>query len=342
MPVTFLVPGNFPPTTGAIVYDTRLAAALRTLGTTVDLTPVPGHHPAPDEAARQAAAAIAAALPGGLVVIDGFCLYAFAEQSARLGRAIGMVHHPMSQEPQLPEAERACFLATEQALLPCLAHLLVPSEAVRRQLVQAVGLDAARITVLAPGIPEAPRSAGSGGPGRHLLSVASLIPRKGHDTVLRALQRLPDLDWHFTLCGDASIDPGHAAFLKTLAEGPGLAGRVTFAGTRTPTEMEALWQSADLFISASVFEGYGMAVAEAVRHGLPLALAREAAAPELIPAAASAIVEAGDDVQLAKALRRIIYDADLHAALADASWQAGRALPRWDDQAQLFLKQFPG
>jgi glycosyltransferase involved in cell wall biosynthesis len=341
MPVTFLVPGNFPPTTGAIVYDTRLAEALRALGTVVGLTPVPGHHPAPDAAARQEAAAIAAALPAGRVVIDGFCLYAFAEQAAHLGRAIGMVHHPMSQEPQLPAPERARFLATEQALLPCLAHLLVPSEAVRRQLVEAVGLNGARITVLAPGIPDAPRSAGSDGPGRHLLSVASLIPRKGHDTVLRALQRLTDLDWHFTICGDAGIDPTHAAELKRLAETPGLAGRVTFVGARTPAEMEALWQSADLFISASIFEGYGMAVAEAVRHGLPLALAREAAAAELIPGAASAIVEPGDDVQLAKALRRIIYDADLHAALADASWLAGRALPRWEDQAQLFLKQFP-
>ncbi|HTI02781.1 MAG TPA: glycosyltransferase family 4 protein [Acidisoma sp.] len=342
MPVTFFTPGNFPPTTGAIVYDTRLAEALRALGASVDLKSVLGRHPEPDEAALQNAAAIAAALPAGRVLIDGFCLYAFAEQATHLTSAIGMLHHPMSQEPQLPEAERARFLAAERALLPCLAHLLVPSEAVRRQLVDAVGLDAAQITVLAPGIPETPRSAGSGGPGRHLLSVASLIPRKGHDTVLRALQSLPDLDWRFTICGDASIDPEHAAVLRRLAEGPGLAGRVTFVGPRTPEQMEALWQSADVFISASIFEGYGMAVAEAVRHGLPLALAREAAAPEVIPAAASAIVEPGDHVQLAKALRRIIYDADVHAALADASWQAGRALPRWEDQAQAFLKHFPG
>lgn len=342
MPVTFFVPGNFPPTTGAIVYDTRLGAALRALGTPVAFKPVAGHHPDPNAAARLGAAAIAAALPPGRVVIDGFCLYAFADQAAHLGQAIGLIHHPMSQEPQLPAAERARFLATERALLPCLSHLLVPSEAVRRQLVQEVGLDAARMTVLAPGIPDAPRSAGSGGPGRYLLSVASLIPRKGHDTVLRALQSLPDLDWHFTLCGDSSIDPAHAAFLKTLAEAPGLAGRVTFLGQRTPAEMEALWQSADVFISASVFEGYGMAVAEAVRHGLPLALAREAAAPELIPTAASAIVAPGDHVQLGKALRRIIFDAHVHAALAEASWQAGRALPRWEDQAHLFLKHFPG
>ena len=268
MDVTWFVPGNFPPTTGAIVFDTRLAEALGRLGERITLLPIAGHHPAPDDAARQAASCIAASLPAGRIVIDGFCLYAFAGEAARLeGRAvIGMIHHPMSQEPQLPEAARASFLAAERALLPRLGHAVVPSEAVRSQLVEAVGLPAAMITVITPGIPDAPRSAGSGGPGCHLLAVASLIPRKGHDTVLRALQGLPDLDWRLTICGDATIDQAHAAALRQLAQEPGLAGRVTFAGTRTAGEMEALWQSADLFVSASCFEGYGMAVAEAVRQ----------------------------------------------------------------------------
>ncbi|GAB0116856.1 glycosyltransferase family 4 protein [Acidisoma sp. 7E03] len=339
MPVTFFVPGNFPSTTGAIVFDTRLAAALEARGMPTRLQPVDGHHPAPDAAARQAAAALASSLPVGRVVIDGFCLYAFAEEAARLTEVIGLIHHPMSEEPQLADGERERFRALEQVLLPRLAHLLVPSTAVAAQL-RALGLPEERITVMTPGIPETPRSAGSGGPSCHLLSVASLIPRKGHDTVLRALQSLPDLDWRLTLCGDATIDPAYAESLRRQAEEPGLAGRVTFLGGRTPAELEALWQSADIFVSASQFEGYGMAVAEAVRHGLPLALARGAAAPEVIPDAGTALVEAGDHVQLGKALRRMIFDADLRRQMAEVVWQAGRALPRWEDQAALFLERF--
>lgn len=340
LPVTFFVPGNFPSTTGAIVFDTRFAEALRREGVAADLRPVGGHHPAPDAAAHAAASALARALPAGRVVIDGFCLYAFAEEAERLAGTVGLIHHPMSEEPQLPEAERARFRAIEQALLPRLAHLLVPSTAVAAQL-RAMGLPEDRITVLTPGIPEAPRSAGSGGPSCHLLSVASLIPRKGHETVLKALQSLPDLDWRLTLCGDPTIDPVHAAALRARAAEPGLAGRVTFLGAQTPAQMEALWQSADVFVSASQFEGYGMAVAEAVRHGLPLALARGAAAPEVIPDAGTALVEAGDHAQLGKALRRMIFDAALRRQMADTVWQAGRALPRWEDQAQRFLARFP-
>lgn len=340
MPVTFFVPGNFPSTTGAIVFDTRLAEALRASGATTAITPVAGLHPMPDAEARQSARAIAETLPAGRVVIDGFCLYAFAEEAERLAGAIGLIHHPMSEEPQLPESERATFRAIEAALLPHLAHLIVPSEAVAGQL-RAMGVAADRITVMTPGIPVAPRSAGSGGPGCHILSVASLIPRKGHDTVLRALAGLPDLDWRFTLCGDATIDPDHAAALRKLADDLGLTARVTFLGGRTPAEMEALWQSADAFVSASQFEGYGMAVAEAVRHGLPVVLARGAAAPEVIPDDGAALCAPGDVAQVAKALRRIIFDADLRRDLGDAVWQAGSRLPCWADQAALFLTRFP-
>lgn len=339
MMIRWFVPGNFPATTGAIVFDTRLAEALRAAGDVVEITPLPGMHPLADAEAEEAASRAAQGLApdaDGPIVIDGFCLYAFAAEAERLTAAIAILHHPMSAEPHLAEDERARFHAIESALLPRLAHIVVPSEAVRQQIITTHGLAAERVTLLAPGVPDAPRSAGSGGPGCHLLAVASLIPRKGYETVLRALQRLPDLDWRLTICGDASIDASHAATLHALAEEPGLAGRVRFLGPQTTDEMEALWQSADVFVSGSRFEGYGMAVAEAVRHGLPLAITKTAAAPELIPQQGSALVHPGDDVQLSKALRRLIFDPSARAVMAQTSWEAGQSLPNWTDQARHF------
>ena len=54
------------------------------------------------------------------------------------------------------------------------------------------------------------------------------------------------------------------------------------------------------------------------------------------------MVEPGDHVQLGKALRRMIFDTDVRRHLADAVWQAGRALPRWDDQARSFARILAG
>jgi glycosyltransferase involved in cell wall biosynthesis len=347
MSVTLFVPGNFPATTGAIVFDTQLAEHLRGLGHSVTIVRVAGAHPMPDATARASAAALWQAhrrqTPPGAAVIDGFCLYAFdgLEESLQATGAIGMVHHPMSLEPQLPQAERDAFAAIERRILPRLARIVVPSESTRSRLAAALMLPATSVDLLTPGILDAARSSGSGGRRCHLLSVGSLIPRKGHDTVLRALTGLVDLDWILTICGDEAIDPDHAAALRALAQDAGLGSRVVFAGACAPDRLEQLWQAADIFVSGSCFEGYGMAVAEAVRRGLPLAVSDGAAATEVIPLEGSVIVQSGDHVQLSKALRRLIFSVPLRLALADASWEAGRAFPSWADQARNFADLLP-
>jgi glycosyltransferase involved in cell wall biosynthesis len=346
MAVTFFVPGSFPATTGAIVFDSMLAEHLRSQGHDVTTVPVAGAHPMPDAAARASAAELWRAhqplSPADTVVIDGFCLYAFDGLDHHLSAAgaIGMVHHPMSLEPQLPQAERDAFMAIEQRILPLLARIVVPSETIRTRLTAALALPPAMVEVVTPGIPDAPRSAGSGGHRSHLLAIGSLIPRKGHETVLRALAGLADLDWTLTICGDGNIDPGHAAALGALVEALGLVDRVVFAGACSRVRLESLWQAADVFVSGSCFEGYGMAVAEAVRRGLPLAITNGAAAAEVIPLDGSVIVEPGDHVQLSKALRRLIFGAPLRQDLAEAAWQAGRVFPTWTDQAKRFADLF--
>ncbi|MCB8880453.1 glycosyltransferase family 4 protein [Acidisoma cellulosilytica] len=342
MAVTWFVPGNYPPTTGAIVYDTKIGAELSAQGHAVSFVPIEGQHTWPDDPARQSAADClkAASATGDRLVIDGFCLYAFADLAAELqaAEAIGMIHHPMSFEPHLSPEQRAFYAATEASLLPLLARIAVPSDAVAGQLATLPGLPAAQVTVITPGLPLAERSRGSEGAGCHLLAIATLIPRKGYETVLKALQPLQDLDWHLTICGDQTIDPAHTAALQALAQAPGLAGRVTFTGPCAPAAFEALWQSADIFVSGSSYEGYGMAVAEAVRRGLPLAITKGAATPDVIPDGGSIIAEPGDTVQLSKGLRRLIFDRAARQHLSDAAWAAGRELPSWADQAGLFAK----
>jgi glycosyltransferase involved in cell wall biosynthesis len=342
MSVTFFVPGNFPVTTGAIVFDSRLAEELRVLGHEVTIVPLAGAHPMPDAAARASAAALWQAhqrqTPTPMAIIDGFCLYAFEglEESLKAAGAIGMVHHPMSLEPQLPEAEREAFAAIEQRMLPRLARIVVPSDSTRSRMAAVLPLPPAAVEVVTPGIPEAARSTGSGGRRCHLLAIGSLIPRKGHDTVLRALTALADLDWTLTIVGDSEVDPDHAAELRALADSADLAACVVFAGACTSGQLESLWQAADIFVSGSCFEGYGMAVAEAVRRGLPLAITNGAAATEVIPLDGSVIVEPGDHVQLSKALRRLIFSAPLRRDLGEAAWRAGQAFPTWADQGRRF------
>ncbi len=107
--------------------------------------------------------------------------------------------------------------------------------------------------------------------------------------------------------------------------------------------LDALWRGADLFALATEWEAYPAALAEALRRGIPAAVT-DAAAAGLPPLAGSGqgakwgvTCAVGDVDGFSKAARRLIYDHDLRASLAEAAWQAGQALPGWDAQARRFV-----
>jgi len=50
------------------------------------------------------------------------------------------------------------------------------------------------------------------------------------------------------------------------------------------------------------------------------------------------VCEPGDQVQLSKALRRLIFSPSLRAEMGEVAWQVGQKLPHWDTQAQEFSK----
>ena len=165
-----------------------------------------------------------------------------------------------------------------------------------------------------------------------------------------------DLDWRLVIAGPEDRDPVHAHGLRALAdelgiarrvefagaveaEELGVARRVAFAGAVDAAELEALYAGADIFALATHWEGYGMAVAEALARGLPLAVTAGGAVAELVPAGAAVVSPPGDSVSLGKGLRRLIFDADLRRGMAEAAWRAGQRLPRWEDRAAAFAAE---
>ena len=135
-----------------------------------------------------------------------------------------------------------------------------------------------------PGTEPGVRAAGSGDPPL-IVSVGSLIPRKRHDVLVAALARLADRP----LAGADRRVGGARSGLRggAAAAGrrqPGSAGGSTLVGAVADTRAELA--AADLFVLASEYEGYGMAFAEALSHGLPVVACRAGAIADLVPEAA--------------------------------------------------------
>jgi glycosyltransferase involved in cell wall biosynthesis len=341
MRIALLVPAPFATVSGGYAYDRRIVAGLREAGHDVAVVELTGRHPVPDPPAREAAEhALANVAADTRIVIDGLGLPSFGALAGVLAErgATALVHHPTAIETGRGDAERDELRRTECALLPRCRRAIATSVPTARQLTTDFGVESDRITVVVPGTDDAPRSTGSVDGTCHILSVGALIPRKGYDVLFRALVRLVDLDWKLTIAGSTNRDAAHATGLAALADELGIARRVRFAGETVDAALDLLWQSADMFASATYWEGYGMAIAEAIKRGLPVAVTAGGAATDLVAPSIGVTAPPGEPDVLSKAMRRIIFDVELRREMAEAAWHVGQTLPDWRGQAARFAE----
>jgi glycosyltransferase involved in cell wall biosynthesis len=103
-----------------------------------------------------------------------------------------------------------------------------------------------------------------------LLTVAELVPKKGHLRVLEALSRLDrDFSWRLLICGrESSEGPGFRSELEATIIKWGLQDRVRLLGFRE--DVADLMLASDLLIHAPDTEGFGRVFIEAMATGLPV------------------------------------------------------------------------
>jgi glycosyltransferase involved in cell wall biosynthesis len=335
-PIHLVVPGPLDQRTGGYLYDRRIVDGLRAQGLAVTVHELAGRFPLVDDIARDAAAAATGAMAGGLPVIDGLALPAFADLAERLpDRWVVLIHHPLALETGLSTDQVEALAAVEHRLLPLAERIVVTSHHTVDDLAP-YEVPQPRIGVVLPGTDPAPLARGSGGPGFALLCVASLTPRKGHLILLEALAELVDLDWRLTCVGSKRRDPGTAQAIAASVVRLRLDQRVALVDELDEAGLAPLYDRADLFVLASYHEGYGMALAEALAHGLPVVATNAGAIPGTVPPSAGLLVEPGDPAALAGALRQIMTDPALRDLLTAGAVSERARLPSWLDAARDF------
>ena len=349
-----LVPGPLDQRTGGYLYNRRMMASLRDRGWRVAVPPLEGRFRSPDRRAAKALGDVLAALPAdATALIDSLALPALAgvpSGAVRCRRVVALVHHLASDETGLPAAVGRSLRTRERAALACASGVIVTSEYTAHR-VAAAGVDPRVIRVVIPGTHPAPAAKGPpAGEPAMLLCVGSLVPRKGQDILVRALARERERRWRCILVGSTARDPAFFRRVRRLVDEEGLGGRIEFAGECTGEELTGLYDRASIFVLPSHFEGYGMALTEALARGLPVISTTGGAIPHTVPGDAGILVPAGDAEALGEAVASLVEvrpgetagarsgSAGRRASLAAAARGHAASLPDWERQAGAFAE----
>ncbi|TAN27575.1 MAG: glycosyltransferase [Castellaniella sp.] len=340
----FVVAGDIRQVTGGYRYDARMVEALRRSGRPVEVIELAGTFPgASGESADALDSALARCKDDACVILDGLVSgglpQVLVRHAGRL-RLVALIHHPLADEVGLDAELAARYRETERQALAAVARVVVSSPFTARRLADVYGVLESAIDVVEPGV-DPVAGLESLGSRKHappsILCVATLVPRKGHEVLVQALSQLLDLDWSCDCVGDAQRDPACTrAVLGEIAR-HGLGDRVRLRGILAPEALEHAYAHARLFVLPSWYEGYGMVVAEALQHGLPVVSTTGGALAQTLPPQTGIAVLPGDASGLAVAMRRVLTDPVLCESLSAGARTAAASLPNWEMAGMRFV-----
>jgi glycosyltransferase involved in cell wall biosynthesis len=345
MRVGIVVYGDLGGTSGGFRYDRRLAAALRDAGHDVEPVELPW---------RSWGRALAHNLSPGvhrslrgydLLVVDELCHPSLA---GIVGRAdaptVAVVHHLRSRERH-PRPLRAAYRAVERRFLRAVDAALCVSEATRDDVRALASVP----TAVAPpavdrfdDLPSRERIRERAGEDPFRIAfLGNVVPRKGLDTLLRAVARLPRDGWRLDAVGALTADPAHAERCRRLAADLGVADRVRFRGRLPDDDLADALARSHVLAVPSRYEGFGIAYLEGMAFGLPALATTAGGASEVVDhRETGSLVPPDDPDRLAAALRALLSDRDRLRERSLAARDRYETHPSWDEstaEARAFL-----
>jgi glycosyltransferase involved in cell wall biosynthesis len=206
------------------------------------------------------------------------------------------------------------FRYVERALGRVTDRVITITESLRRFTIEEVGLPPEKVETIHYGLDDVPPAWGENPPddmpadARILLAVSRLTPQKGLDVAVRALPLLAP-DTVLVVLGEGP----ERAELERLAGELGVARRVFLLG-RVP-DVAAWLQRATVLVHPARWEGFGLAVLEAMLAGLPVVASNISSLPELVVDGETGILVHADDAPaLALGVARALEEPGLGAA----------------------------
>jgi glycosyltransferase involved in cell wall biosynthesis len=216
--------------------------------------------------------------------------------------------------------------ASAKELVSRVKTVIVPSEFVGAEVVMTFGVPPERVAIAHLGCDHVARDLPPEGYARpaepYLLTVSRVDARKNHLRMLEAFERIvkEGFPHRWVIAGP----PGHGAevFERALAESPA-RGRVEWRRFVADTELPKLYSQADLFLFASLNEGFGLPPLEAMACGVPVVASCVTSMPEVLGDAAF-LVEPTESERIFEAARRMLAEPEIGREFAEKGKRRAR------------------
>lgn len=222
------------------------------------------------------------------------------------------------------------------------SRVITISEASRQDIAANYDVPLERIAVIEPGVRELfhplPQSEVAdfrqrqGLPARFFLHVGSLQPRKNLLVLLEALSRLGRSDVEVALVGGKGW---HFDEIFRRVEELGLVGQVRFAGYVSDGELPFWYNAATGLVFPSLYEGFGMPVAQAMACGTPVISSNASSMPEVV-GTAGLLFEPTDIGALANHMATVLDDPLVAATMRENGLDQARRFS-WTRAGQAML-----
>jgi glycosyltransferase involved in cell wall biosynthesis len=237
---------------------------------------------------------------------------------------------------------RSYYRAMMAASVRLAKRIITDSDYSRRDIVELLNGDPDKIDVIYPGVDEHFQKVSDRGiitstiakygiSAPYILYTGIYKPRKNHAGLVRAFQLFGQQGQNAELVIAGPTAEGEQE-LKRLASELGVAAKVKFTGFVDDADLPALYSGARLYACASLYEGFGFTILEAMACGVPVVSSQATSLPE-VAGDAALLADASNPEEFSQALVAAFSQDGLRADLIEKGFRNCQRF-QWQEAAR--------
>jgi len=229
--------------------------------------------------------------------------------------------------------------------------IVAVSENTKQDIVELIGIDPSKITVIYSGLNNLPAATPSETEafitkhqlaGRFILYLGNIEPRKNIAGLIKAFNILCSDDQNQSLADLQLVIAGGSGWrartiYQAYRQSP-YKNRIKFVGYVSPIEKSILYSRASVFAYPSYYEGFGFPPLEAMAAGVPVVCSNLSSLPEIV-ASGALMINPHRPEEIARVLREVLRDEVLRKQLIDAGRLRAQSFS-WEKAAREYLRLF--